>query len=75
VVARQFLQCVADALRERNKSTNDGFETMGKETALRGENVKYISSSPVFCAPLVIGLYTDFTQGEEPKPRETHPNG
>jgi len=38
---------------ERNKSSNDVFETLRKETTLPGENVKYISSSRLFRGALL----------------------
>jgi hypothetical protein len=45
---------------------------MRKETALRGGNVKYISSSRlIYGAP----LDNVFTQEGEPKTRDLHPTG
>ena len=58
-----FLQAPADRPSERNKSSDDVFETLRKKTALRGENVKYISSSRLFTGPLLDNV---FTQGGEP---------
>jgi hypothetical protein len=64
VASVRFYSVLPEVLRERNKSTNDGFETMRKETTLRGENVKYISSSTLFWAPpLGTALHGFYTGG------------